>query len=54
MQKLLHTGHFHYKFYKMVRAQKCQDQFKGFYGMTKFAVNNASSHVMNYVIFDIQ
>ena len=35
----------------MIQAEKWQDQFKSFYGMTRFAVNNASSQVLNYVIF---
>ena len=35
----------------MIQAEKWQDQFKSFYGMTKSAVNNASSQVLNYVIF---
>ena len=43
-----------------MQAEKGQDQFKSFYGMTRFAVNNASSQVVssqftvyNYVIFGI-
>ena len=37
-----------------MEAEKWQDQFKRFYGMTRFAVNNASSQVVNYVLFGIQ
>ena len=43
-----------HKFCKIIQAEKWQDQFKRFYGMTRFAVNNASSQVVNYVILDIQ
>ena len=35
----------------MIQIEKWQDQFKSSYGRTRFAVNNASSYVVNYVIF---
>ena len=34
----------------MIQAEKWQDQFKSFCDMTRFAVNNASLQVVNYVI----
>ena len=39
----------------MIQAEKWQDQFKSFCGMTRFAVNNTSSQVVNYVtVFGIR
>ena len=35
----------------MIQAEKRQDWFKSFYGMARFALNNASSQMVNYVIF---
>ena len=35
----------------MIQAEKSQNQFKSFYGMASFTVNNSSSQVVNYVIF---